>query len=338
MLTRLSLSLAVSVGLLVGSTRDACAATIIKAVATPDFESQYTPDGRFAIDSANGVGLSSDLLTGDPVPGAYPTHNTNYEDQWLTAVPDSVTWITYDLGQNYAIAGLHQWNYNELGGTSRGTRNVSMTFSTTSPVAGFGSPFATTFSQAAVSGDTGQTISLPDLVLARYVRLDISSNWGSNHTGLAEIRFIAPDDGVLGSTPAANSTIKIGDATEAFASLNLSDAVELENTGAANTAVIVESYSISGADAAQFDLSSFAETILAGGDTVSFDVDFTGLAELRDYAAVVTFQTNVGDISFNLLVAAIPEPSTLALLAIGGLGCVQMAGRRRKRAFGQATA
>jgi len=304
------------------------ATTIIKPTSAPDFESQYLPDGRFAEDSRNGVGLAIDLETGDPAPGVYPLHNSNWEDQWLTAVVDTDTWITYDLGAEYVVSGFHQWNYNEGGGGGRGANAVELTFSTTSALAGFGSSHSTTFGQASGLSHAGETQSLPDYVVARWVRLDINSNHGGNHTGLAEIRFLAPDPGILAATPADDATITIT-GIESFQTTTLTDAIELENIGGPDTAIAITGFTINGPDALQFDLSDYADTILASGESVEFDVEFTSLSSSVNYNAVLTIHTSLGDVTYNLFATAVPEPSTLALCGLAGLGLAWQSRRRR---------
>src|SRR6185436_12635406 len=86
-----------------------------------------------------------------------------------------------------------------------------------------------------------------------------------------------PTDGVLATDPAANSTI-----TATFRvngeTVNLAGAVELENIGTLGSFIGIFDYQITGPDAAQFDLTNFAATILDGGDSVQFDLEFMSLA------------------------------------------------------------
>ena len=63
------------------------------------------------------------------------------------------------------------------------------------------------------------------------------------------------------------------------------------------------------------------------GESVDFDLDFTALVNEGDYNAVLTFNTSIGNISFDLLAAVVPEPSTLVMLGLGA--CLAVARRRR---------
>jgi len=165
---------------------------MVKPVAVPLFESEFS--GRSAVDSINATGLSADLVTGDPVPPVFPTHNTGVNSMWLTAVPDSQTFIVFDLGDPEFLTGVHLWNYNEGGAFAlRGINDVDISFSTISPSSGFGNAINVDFGVASgVAGDPGETISFGGTAIeAQFVRFDINSNHGGNHTGISEVRFIA---------------------------------------------------------------------------------------------------------------------------------------------------
>ena len=76
----------------------------------------------------DGSGLSGglgSLPTGSAVPATWPTHDVASDSSsWLTdgaAQTDgalSAAYITFDLGANYNLTGMHVWNYNNAGYTS----------------------------------------------------------------------------------------------------------------------------------------------------------------------------------------------------------------------------
>ena len=163
-----------------------------------------------------------------------------------------------------------------------------------------------------------------DPTIARYIRM-LNASGGSGFTLMNQMLLHSPTDGVLDSDPGINGTIEVG-AFELNSSMTLTDAVTLENVGTTDTAIAIFDYSITGVDAAQFDLSSFAPTILSDGESISFDLDFTALADTQ-YNAVLTFETSLGDISFNIS-ASIPEPATFALVGMGAVGMLVQVRRR----------
>jgi len=173
------------------AAQTAHAAFIVKPTDVPVFESEFS--GREAVDSINASGLSADLETGDPIPVVFPTHDTNVNSMWLTAVPDTETFIVFDLGEESILFGLHLWNYNEAGSFRfRGINDVDISFSTTSAVAGFGNTINVDFAAASgAAGDPGESIFFPAPIEAEFVRFDINSNHGGNHTGISEVRFFA---------------------------------------------------------------------------------------------------------------------------------------------------
>ena len=116
--------------------------------------------------------------------------------------------------------------------------------------------------------------------------------------------------------------------------VTLGNAVSIQNTGVTNSTLQIQSFSITGADAAQFSVPDFSmPSLVAGGsDTVLFDVTAlrTGVSGL---SALLTINTNIGSLVYDLQVEAfqIPEPSTWTLLATGSAALTWHRKRRRRR-------
>ena len=137
-------------------------------------------------------------------PDAGPGHtNLPGNSMWLTTVPgfggaDTNPFVIVDLGAEYSVASFQVWNYNELNGfNTRGVQNVEILSSTTpgsgndAPAAGtFTSQGNFTFAQApGTAGYVGQVLGFATPFTARYIKLDINSNWGGDGFGLSEIQF-----------------------------------------------------------------------------------------------------------------------------------------------------
>lgn len=148
----------------------------------------------------DGSGLSSALSTDDPLPETWPNHDTGNSNGWFS--DDTVTisnhHITFDLGDEYSLTGLHIWNWNFNGGgtqTNDGINDVILEFSTD------GVDFSTISSQSLTFGQ-GQNSSYPgdgyslDSVSASHVRFNIQTTFehGADEVGkaaFAEVRFTA---------------------------------------------------------------------------------------------------------------------------------------------------
>jgi len=174
------------------------------AVATYTHSAPYGPG--FVID---GSGLSDSTIveTGDETPAVYPMH-TNVSDNAMWFAYDrfgTYPWpsITFDLGAEYTIGGLHVWNYNAVGSggpshqerlmTMAGMREVGVTFSTTSIDAGFGDQEDLVFAQGTGLSDyTGEDLFFSTTYTARYIKFQPTSNYGHvwHYTGLSEVRFL----------------------------------------------------------------------------------------------------------------------------------------------------
>jgi hypothetical protein len=88
------------------------------------------------------------------------------------------------------LSGLHLWNYNEGGSTSRGIQTATLTFSDNG--SDFSGPINETFTEADnTATDPGETYTLSTPVDAQYVRITVDSNYGDSYAGISEVRFTA---------------------------------------------------------------------------------------------------------------------------------------------------
>lgn len=137
-------------------------------------------------------------------PDAGPGHtNLPGDSMWLTTVPgfggaDTDPFVIIDFGAEYSVGSFQIWNYNEIGGnTGRGVREVEILSTTTSgtgddaPSPGdFVSRGTMEFAQApGTDGYIGEVLGWNETFTARYVKLDINTNWGGDGFGLSEIQF-----------------------------------------------------------------------------------------------------------------------------------------------------
>ena len=178
-------------------------AMIIRPTGAVATYTMYGPG--FAID---GSGLSDSTIveTGDETPAVYPMHtNVNPNVMWFaydrfSAGPRPS--ITFDLGAEYTVGGLHVWNYNDpvIAGpshleremTNSGIKDVEVTFSTTAIDAGFGDPEVLVFAEGTGLNDyTGEDLLFSATHTARYIKFQPTSNHGHvwHYTGLSEVRF-----------------------------------------------------------------------------------------------------------------------------------------------------
>ncbi len=162
--------------------------------------SEYS--GRPAIDAINSTGIDGTLIeTLDPIPYPWPAANTVKTDCWMTdnvgSSEISNQWLAVDLGDFYDVDGVYVWHYSDGGNAANGVQHLDVLFAASlSDTFGSGASISNDYygaisktSSAATSGHPGQFIGFDPPVAARYVLLDITSNYGSSYVGLAEVRF-----------------------------------------------------------------------------------------------------------------------------------------------------
>ncbi|MCA9218683.1 MAG: PEP-CTERM sorting domain-containing protein, partial [Planctomycetales bacterium] len=137
----------------------------------------------------------------------------------------------------------------------------------------------------------------------------------------------------LDASAVSGPTIDFGE-VDGTAITTLLDEITLQNSGVMNSVVSINGFTLTGADPTAFDVSDFAPFLLQGffDDTVLFDVSFLGGAP-GDYSALLTFNTSSGDVSFNLSATAapVPEPASVVIWSLLGLGLVGFGCRRARR-------
>ncbi len=184
-------------------------------------------------------------------------------------------------------------------------------------------------------------------------RFTASSYGSGNVLGLSELEFFGVTRPEFTANFSDGATINFGalsPGTPATTQLTLS------NTGTTNLSEIdLLSYSITGADAAFFELIGFAATTVgahgtpAAGDgllsddagnalnVVDLDINFLGGDEARTYNALLEIfavdDNGVAQmLSFQLQASAVPEPGTVVLWVVSGLalcGCIWRTRQRR---------
>jgi hypothetical protein len=137
-------------------------------------------------------------------------HSTDGTHMWLSNKSGPTPpWIHYEFDRLYKLHQMWVWNSNQLVEVDFGmgakdvTIDTSMDGSTWTPLAG-----VPEFAQATGTADyvTNTTVDFGG-ALAKYVRLNIQSNWGgTKSSGLSEVRFFYIPVKAFGPTPASAAT------------------------------------------------------------------------------------------------------------------------------------
>lgn len=128
----------------------------------------------------NGVGLSNPR-------SKKAFHNNNPEDMYLA---DKAGYIVFDLKGTYPIEAMNIYNYNEPSNTKQGLKDVTI-----STAVEYGKWEKLT-DASLKEADGSSKLSAADSIAfnnkeARFIRLDMKSNYGGDKYGLSAVRFYA---------------------------------------------------------------------------------------------------------------------------------------------------
>ena len=148
----------------------------------------------------NGAGL------GQPFPAFPVTHSTDLSDAFVSVDGTNIS-LHYDFGSQRSVDCLRIWNYHtdEHGhaGSSPGLHKIRL-FAANEPAA-YDDPahsdwtliMPVTVARAPDGGATtafGESHDFPDVVTARYIRIQVDTNYGAAATGVSEVQFIHSRD------------------------------------------------------------------------------------------------------------------------------------------------
>ena len=202
--------------LALGTVAATSQAAIITGVEIEDVSSELTSGGPGFNRNANNTIDSSGFEPNGP--GTHGNSTDADNDMWLSRGTFSnpndplPAEITFDLLDNYILAGFEVWNYNEEGGTARGANEVVISVASSE-----GGPFTVlstenfTIAPGVDNVAFGQPIDLSGFSASdnvRLVKLTINTNHGDGNqfAGLSEIQF----DGVLVPEPGSLALLGLG--------------------------------------------------------------------------------------------------------------------------------
>lgn len=141
------------------------------------------------------------------------------QNHWRTADAANTLSVTFDLGARFDLDQMRVWNYNEVSGTSRGVRDMDVSFSNDN--LNFTQPHAVTLSEATgVPTYSGEDHNFNLNQGYRYVKFNVSTSHGSSGglTGLSEVRFNTTTAEI---TPASVSVNQYANGGAVFAPVNM---------------------------------------------------------------------------------------------------------------------
>ncbi len=172
------------------------AGSFVIAPTNVTYSTQYNAE-RGAIKTINGSGLSDNgtsVTNRAPIPGTWPTHDTDYKTAWHTAVseptPVGDEWISFQFDKVYQFEGYHLWNYNYS--AMWGCRTWTISNSLDGVTWESGAVQVPTLLQLAPvnASYTGIDVLISAPFQAKYVKLLCAYAGNTSYTGMSEIRFL----------------------------------------------------------------------------------------------------------------------------------------------------
>lgn len=155
--------------------------------------------------AVNGAGMDDSLET------FHVATNNGENVNWMSDAGDTAGWFEVDLGAEYLLGSMKVWNFTSTNRPEREVQSVDVYVSTALTPGSHN--YATDpdwtlvlddvlFSQIPAGPNSSPELLDfgPSGVNARWVALDILSNYGDNYTGLGELRFYAlqvPEPGTV---------------------------------------------------------------------------------------------------------------------------------------------
>jgi hypothetical protein len=139
---------------------------------------------------------------------ALDQHGTSGSTMWLSKKGSTPIWIKYDFDRAYKLHEMWVWNSNQMTELDSGFGARDVTLETSLDGVTWTAVGLAVFNQATAEPNYvyNTTVSLGG-VLAKYVRLTITSNWADStkQAGLSEVRFFYVPVKAYGPMPASGS-------------------------------------------------------------------------------------------------------------------------------------
>ena len=169
----------------------------VSSTPTESLGAFITPISASASSSQSGAGRTPNKLIdgsgfyeSEPGSGRYFHTSNIYEDGNCMWNGDANSWLTFDLGKEYAVSGIYIWNYNEGGGwNSRSVKEIEILTSDNGKEWKHFENVALKIASGK-DDDPGEAVAFKKTVRTRYFKWQILSNYrGGESSGLSEVRF-----------------------------------------------------------------------------------------------------------------------------------------------------